>query len=65
MQYFDGDIASFAAHGGAVARMVRSRGGVQQLGIGGFLGRIVGSCIFNPCHNLVAGPIELIDFTDG
>ncbi|KAM5354737.1 hypothetical protein ACJ41O_001384 [Fusarium nematophilum] len=58
--FFEGDMSAFFTHSSGVIKMVTARGGLETLGVSGFLTKIVGWSIYNPKNYLVSGPKELM-----
>lgn len=56
--YMEGDIDAFYTHGSGIIQMVTARGGLETLGISGFLTKIVGWSIYNTRNHFIAGPDE-------
>jgi hypothetical protein len=54
----EGDIDAFYTHGSGIIQMVTARGGLQTLGVSGFLRKIVGWSIYNTRNHFVIGPDE-------
>jgi hypothetical protein len=59
LQHFEGDMDAFFAHGIGIIKMVTARGGLETLGLSGFLTKSVGWSIYSPSNYLVSGPGEL------
>ncbi|KAJ3545234.1 hypothetical protein NM208_g2615 [Fusarium decemcellulare] len=57
--FYEGDFDAFTAHGSGIIKMVTARGGLDTLGVSGFLTKGVGWSIYSPRHYLVQGPREL------
>ncbi|UPL00063.1 hypothetical protein LCI18_010997 [Fusarium solani-melongenae] len=57
--HFEGDMDAFFAHGIGIIKMVTARGGLETLGLSGFLTKSVGWSIYSPSNYLVSGPGEL------
>ncbi|CAM1503531.1 Fc.00g011220.m01.CDS01 [Cosmosporella sp. VM-42] len=56
--FFEGDIDAFFTHGTGIIKMVTARGGLETLGLSGFLTKSVGWSIYSPKNFLVLGPDE-------
>ena len=55
-QFLEGDMNAYWSHGAGVMKMVRARGGVDMLGMSGFLTRTVSESIYLTQTNMIAGP---------
>lgn len=49
---------AYVTHSIGIIRMVTARGGLEMLGVSGFLSKIVGWSIYDPRHLLLSGPVE-------
>lgn len=49
-------MSAYWSHGAGVMKMVRARGGVDTLGMSGFLTRTVSESIYLTQTNMIAGP---------
>ncbi|KAI1019614.1 hypothetical protein LB504_009476 [Fusarium proliferatum] len=54
--FLEGDMSAYWSHGAGVMKMVRARGGVDMLGMSGFLTRTVSESIYLTQTNMIAGP---------
>ncbi|KAM5511150.1 aldehyde reductase ii [Fusarium oxysporum f. sp. phaseoli] len=54
--FLEGDMNAYWSHGAGVMKMVRARGGVDMLGMSGFLTRTVSESIYLTQTNMIAGP---------
>ncbi|PNP75256.1 hypothetical protein FNYG_11399 [Fusarium nygamai] len=54
--FLEGDMCAYWSHGAGVMKMVRARGGVDRLGMSGFLTRTVSESIYLTRTNMIAGP---------
>ncbi|KAF5619455.1 NADPH-dependent aldehyde reductase [Fusarium sp. NRRL 52700] len=54
--FLEGDMCAYWSHGAGVMKMVRARGGVDMLGMSGFLTRTVSDSIYLTNTNMVSGP---------
>ncbi|KAF5651737.1 NADPH-dependent aldehyde reductase [Fusarium sp. NRRL 25303] len=54
--FLEGDMSAYWSHGAGVMKMVRARGGVDTLGMSGFLTRTVSESIYLTQTNMIAGP---------
>ncbi|RSM02788.1 hypothetical protein CDV31_010747 [Fusarium ambrosium] len=57
--HFEEDMDAFFTHGIGIIKMVTARGGLETLGLSGFLTKSVGWSIYSPSNYLVSGPGEL------
>ncbi|KAF4968336.1 hypothetical protein FSARC_4282 [Fusarium sarcochroum] len=57
--FFEGDFGAYCSHGSGIIKMVTARGGLQMLGMSGFLTKTVGWSIYSTQNPLVSGPDEL------
>ncbi|KAF5246719.1 hypothetical protein FANTH_6789 [Fusarium anthophilum] len=55
-QFLEGDMSAYWSHGAGVMKMVRARGGVDMLGMSGFLTRTVSDSIYLTQTNMISGP---------
>ncbi|KAF5549592.1 aldehyde reductase 2 [Fusarium mexicanum] len=54
--FLEGDMSAYWSHGAGVMKMVRARGGVDMLGMSGFLTRTVSDSIYLTQTNMISGP---------
>ncbi|KAF5612862.1 secretory lipase [Fusarium subglutinans] len=53
--FLEGDMSAYWSHGAGVMKMVRARGGVDMLGMSGFLTRTVSDSIYLTQTNMISG----------